>query len=46
MVPMPLVSVLRDHMIEALAAGYGALDWSVLALVSQDEAGLRKQPRA
>jgi 3-hydroxyisobutyrate dehydrogenase-like beta-hydroxyacid dehydrogenase len=41
-VPMPLVSLIRDHMIEAIAAGYGDLDWAALALVSQDEAGLSK----
>lgn len=41
-VPLPLVSLLRDHMLEAIAAGYGELDWAALALVAQDEAGLHK----
>jgi 3-hydroxyisobutyrate dehydrogenase-like beta-hydroxyacid dehydrogenase len=39
-VPLPLVSLIRDHMLEAIAAGDGALDWSALALVPQREAGL------
>jgi 3-hydroxyisobutyrate dehydrogenase-like beta-hydroxyacid dehydrogenase len=39
-VPMPIVSLIRDHLIEAIAAGYGNLDWSALALVAQREAGL------
>jgi len=39
-VPMPLASLLRDHMIEAIAVGYGDRDWSALALVAQHEAGI------
>jgi 3-hydroxyisobutyrate dehydrogenase-like beta-hydroxyacid dehydrogenase len=39
-VPLPLVSLLRDHLVEAIAAGDGALDWTALALVAQREAGL------
>lgn len=39
-VPLPLVSLIRDHILEAIAAGDGALDWSALALVPQREAGL------
>jgi 3-hydroxyisobutyrate dehydrogenase-like beta-hydroxyacid dehydrogenase len=42
-VPMPIVSVVRDHMIEAIAAGYGELDWAALALVAQHAAGLPKR---
>jgi 3-hydroxyisobutyrate dehydrogenase-like beta-hydroxyacid dehydrogenase len=41
-VPLPLVSVVRDHMIEAIAAGDGELDWAALALVPQREAGLQR----
>jgi 3-hydroxyisobutyrate dehydrogenase-like beta-hydroxyacid dehydrogenase len=39
-VPLPIVSLIRDHMIEAIATGYGELDWAALALVAQDAAGL------
>jgi 3-hydroxyisobutyrate dehydrogenase-like beta-hydroxyacid dehydrogenase len=41
-VPMPVVSLVRDHMIEAIAVGYGELDWAALALVAQHAAGLPK----
>jgi 3-hydroxyisobutyrate dehydrogenase-like beta-hydroxyacid dehydrogenase len=45
-VPLPVVSLIRDHMIEAIATGYGDLDWLALALVAQDAAGLpRRAPR-
>lgn len=39
-VAMPVVSVIRDHMLEALAAGLGDLDWGALALVSERAAGV------
>jgi 3-hydroxyisobutyrate dehydrogenase-like beta-hydroxyacid dehydrogenase len=39
-VAMPVVSVIRDHMLEAMAAGLGELDWGALALVSRRAAGL------
>ena len=39
-VPLPIVSLLRDHLIEAIAAGDGDLDWSAISLVAQREAGL------
>lgn len=42
-VPMPVVSLVRDHMIEAIAIGYGELDWAALALVAQHAAGLPKR---
>jgi 3-hydroxyisobutyrate dehydrogenase-like beta-hydroxyacid dehydrogenase len=42
-VPMPLVSVIRDHLLEGIATGYGELDWAALALVAQDAAGLPKR---
>ncbi|HTR51890.1 MAG TPA: NAD(P)-dependent oxidoreductase [Kofleriaceae bacterium] len=39
-VPMPIVSLLRDHLLEAIAAGDGDLDWAAMSLVPQREAGL------
>jgi 3-hydroxyisobutyrate dehydrogenase-like beta-hydroxyacid dehydrogenase len=38
-VPLPLAALLRDHFIEAIAAGHGDKDWSALALVSTRDAG-------
>lgn len=42
-VPMPLVSLIRDHLLEGIATGYGELDWASLALVAQDAAGLPRR---
>ena len=39
-VPLPLASLVRDHMITALARGYGDSDWSVIAKLAADNAGL------
>jgi 3-hydroxyisobutyrate dehydrogenase-like beta-hydroxyacid dehydrogenase len=39
-VPLPFASVLRDAMLEALAAGDAELDWSALALVAARRARL------
>jgi 3-hydroxyisobutyrate dehydrogenase-like beta-hydroxyacid dehydrogenase len=39
-VPLPVISLIRDHLIAAIAAGDGALDWSALARVAQRDAGL------
>lgn len=39
-VPLPLASLVRDHMISALARGYGDSDWSVVAKISAENAGL------
>lgn len=39
-VPMPVASVLRDHAISAIARGYQDHDWSVLAKVAAEDAGL------
>jgi 3-hydroxyisobutyrate dehydrogenase-like beta-hydroxyacid dehydrogenase len=39
-VPMPAASVLRDHLISAIARGYEDLDVSALALVCAEDAGL------
>ena len=38
-VPMPLASVLRDGLIEAIAHGDGELDWAALANVAKRRAG-------
>ena len=40
-VPMPFASVVRDHLLEALAAGMGELDWAAVAEISARHAGLR-----
>ena len=37
--PLPFASVLRDNMLEAIAAGDGERDWSALARVAQRRAG-------
>jgi 3-hydroxyisobutyrate dehydrogenase-like beta-hydroxyacid dehydrogenase len=41
-VPMPLASVVRDHFIEGLAAGKAEQDWSALADISAQHAGLKR----
>ncbi len=38
--PMPLASLVRDHLLSALANGQGDLDWSSVARVSARNAGL------
>src|SRR6202790_1099453 len=38
--PMPSVGVVRDRLITAIARGYGDLDWTALALIAAEEAGL------
>jgi 3-hydroxyisobutyrate dehydrogenase-like beta-hydroxyacid dehydrogenase len=38
--PMPSVGVVRDRLITGIARGYGDLDWTVLALIAEEEAGL------
>ena len=40
-VPMPIGSVIRDHFLSAIARGNANLDWSALAKVSADDAGLK-----
>ena len=42
--PLPFASVVRDQFLSALARGYGELDWSALALVAEENAGVA--PRA
>ncbi len=39
-VPMPFASQLRDHMLTAVAQGKGDLDWSALAELAAERAGL------
>jgi 3-hydroxyisobutyrate dehydrogenase-like beta-hydroxyacid dehydrogenase len=39
-VPMPIASVIRDHMIAALAQGYGELDWAALGELAAVNAGI------
>jgi 3-hydroxyisobutyrate dehydrogenase-like beta-hydroxyacid dehydrogenase len=43
-VPMPSVAVVRDRLITGIARGYGELDWTALALVAAEEAGLCTVP--
>jgi 3-hydroxyisobutyrate dehydrogenase-like beta-hydroxyacid dehydrogenase len=39
-VPMPSVGVVRDRMITGIARGYAELDWTALALIAAEEAGI------
>ncbi|MGA7614791.1 MAG: NAD(P)-dependent oxidoreductase [Thermoanaerobaculia bacterium] len=39
-VPMPLASMLHDHFLSGVAAGKGDLDWSALARIAAERAGL------
>lgn len=41
-VPMPLASLLRDHLLEAVACGEGDRDWSAVASISLRHAGLER----
>jgi 3-hydroxyisobutyrate dehydrogenase-like beta-hydroxyacid dehydrogenase len=41
-VPLPLASLLRDHFLAAVANGKGDMDWTVLALLAAENAGLGK----
>ncbi len=38
--PMPVASLIRDHMLDALAHGQGEMDWSSIARVAARNAGL------
>jgi len=38
--PMPFASVIHDHFLSAIAGGHGDLDWSALALVAAENAGV------
>ena len=39
-VPLPYASVVRDHLLTAMATGRDTLDWSVMTDVSRQQAGL------
>jgi 3-hydroxyisobutyrate dehydrogenase-like beta-hydroxyacid dehydrogenase len=39
-VPLPLASMIRDHMLSAIARGRGETDWSALAEIAAENAGL------
>jgi 3-hydroxyisobutyrate dehydrogenase-like beta-hydroxyacid dehydrogenase len=39
-VPLPLASLVRDHAIAAIARGYGDWDWSAVAKIAAENAGL------
>jgi 3-hydroxyisobutyrate dehydrogenase-like beta-hydroxyacid dehydrogenase len=39
-VPLPLASLLRDHLLQGVAQGRGDLDWSALAALAAERAGL------
>lgn len=38
--PMPALSMIHDHLITAMARDYGDLDWSSIALLAAENAGL------
>jgi 3-hydroxyisobutyrate dehydrogenase-like beta-hydroxyacid dehydrogenase len=38
--PMPALSMIRDHLLTAMARDYGELDWSSIALLAAENAGL------
>jgi len=40
-VPMPVASIVRDHFLSAIARGGADLDWSALAKVTAEDAGLK-----
>jgi 3-hydroxyisobutyrate dehydrogenase-like beta-hydroxyacid dehydrogenase len=40
-VPLPIASLVRDQLISGIARGYGELDWSALARVVAENAGIR-----
>lgn len=39
-VPLPLASLIRDHLISGMARGYSEIDWSAVARVAAEDAGL------
>ncbi len=40
-VPMPFASLIRDHLISGIARGMSEMDWSAIARVVAEDAGLR-----
>jgi len=45
-VPMPIASVLRDRFVTAMARGHQDKDWSVIARIAAEDAGLTQSARA
>ena len=45
-VPMPLANLAHDHMLTGVARGQGHLDWTAVAEVLRDAAGLGGPPRS
>jgi 3-hydroxyisobutyrate dehydrogenase-like beta-hydroxyacid dehydrogenase len=43
--PMPMASLIHDHALGGIARGWGGLDWSALAKISADSAGLDSSSR-
>ncbi len=43
--PLPFASVVRDQLLSAIARGHGELDWSAIALVAEENAGLGRRDR-
>jgi 3-hydroxyisobutyrate dehydrogenase-like beta-hydroxyacid dehydrogenase len=43
-VPMPIASLVRDHLLSAVAQGKGDLDWSILARLAGERAGIGVDP--
>ncbi|ADO72682.1 NAD(P)-dependent oxidoreductase [Stigmatella aurantiaca] len=41
-VPMPLASLVKDHLLGGVAQGHGELDWSALGALAAERAGLEK----
>jgi 3-hydroxyisobutyrate dehydrogenase-like beta-hydroxyacid dehydrogenase len=39
-VPMPLLSLLRDHLLESASRGWGDRDWSAVSVLARERAGL------
>jgi 3-hydroxyisobutyrate dehydrogenase-like beta-hydroxyacid dehydrogenase len=39
-VPMPVASVIRDHLVSGVARGWGDMDWAALAKVVAEDSGL------
>lgn len=39
--PLPIASLLRDHMLTAIAHGMEELDWSATAKLAAENAGLK-----
>ena len=41
-VPMPSVSIVRDRLLTGIARGYAGFDWTALALIAAEDAGLQR----